>query len=104
MDGAADLCIEVVSVDSVERDHGEKFAEYERGGVGEYWIVDPLRNECRFYRLNSQNVYMRTVEDADGIYQTPLLPGLRLSVPTLWQVELPGPITIAEQVRAMLSA
>ena len=43
MNGAADICIEVISPESVIRDRGEKFEEYERGGVGEYWIFDYLR-------------------------------------------------------------
>ncbi|MEO8393884.1 MAG: Uma2 family endonuclease, partial [Chloroflexota bacterium] len=33
LDGPADICIEVVSEESVERDHGDKFREYEQGGV-----------------------------------------------------------------------
>ena len=36
LDGAADICIEVVSEESVERDYGVKFHEYERGGVPKY--------------------------------------------------------------------
>jgi len=37
-DGPADLAIEIVSEESRLRDRGEKFAEYEVGGVKEYWI------------------------------------------------------------------
>jgi Uma2 family endonuclease len=59
LDGPANICIEVVSPGSVSIDHGDKFSEYEKGGVAEYWIIDPLRNECRFYRLNEQNIYVR---------------------------------------------
>ena len=51
MIGPADICIEVVSPESVARDYGKKFEEYEKAGVGEYWLIDPLRQECRFHRL-----------------------------------------------------
>lgn len=102
MDGPADICIEVVSLESVKRDHGEKFEEYETAGVGEYWIFDPLRDESRFYRLNAQGRYMSVREDAAGFYQTPLLPDFRLHVPTLWDEPLPGFGAIAQAVKAML--
>lgn len=41
MIGPADICIEIVSPESVTRDRGEKFSEYEQAGVTEYWIIDP---------------------------------------------------------------
>ncbi|MBC8143737.1 MAG: Uma2 family endonuclease, partial [Armatimonadetes bacterium] len=49
LDGAADLVIEIVSEESRSRDRGAKFNEYEAGGVGEYWILDPARNRAEFY-------------------------------------------------------
>jgi Uma2 family endonuclease len=102
MDGPPDICIEVVSEESTARDHGEKFEEYERGGVPEYWIIDPLREECRFYRLNDNGKYRRQPE-TDGNYQTASLPKLILHVPTLWKNELPGPAATAQAVAQMLS-
>ena len=103
MDGPADLCIEVVSLDSVDRDYAEKLAEYQKAGVREYWIIDPLEDRTRFYRLNDVGVYVRYSEDAGGDYRTPLLPGLVLYVPTLWQPILPDPISVVEAVKAMLA-
>src|SRR5262245_5139716 len=76
MDGPADICIEIVSEDSVERDHDEKFQEYEQGGVPEYWIVDHLRQEARFYRRNNEGHYEPQAIDAEGNYRTTALPGL----------------------------
>lgn len=102
MDGPADIVIEVVSEESVERDRGEKFKEYEKGGVPEYWLLDPIRKESSFYRLNEEGVYVRHSEDAKGNYRTPALPGLVLHVPTLWKEELPGPGATARAVTKML--
>lgn len=102
MDGPADIVIEIVSEESIERDHGEKFAEYEKGGVPEYWIVDPLRNEGRFYRLDENGIYRRFTEDADGNYQTPALPGLKVHVPTLWLDKLPGASATFSAVQKMM--
>jgi Uma2 family endonuclease len=102
MDGPADIVIEVVSEESVDRDHGTKFEEYEKGGVPEYWIVDPIHEETRFYRLHVDGRYRRQTEDEHGDYQTPALPDLKLHVPTLWQNDLPGPAATARAVAEML--
>lgn len=102
MIGPADICVEIVSPESVARDYGQKFAEYEKAGVKEYWLVDPTRQAALFYRLNEEGIYKLIAPDEKGTYQTTLLPGLELHVPTLWQEELPDVMAIVETVRAML--
>ena len=121
MVGPADICIEVVrgqqsclqsaesrppmaSPESMARDYGEKFVEYEAGGVGEYWIIDPIREECRFDRLGENKRYASHYPDESGYYQTPNLPNLMLHVPTLLEEELPDIFAITENVKAMLNA
>ena len=101
--GPADICIEVVSPESIERDRGEKFNQYQKAGVNEYWILDPLRDETLFYRLNAEGVYIPQPRDADGNYRTPLLPGFVLHIATLWQDELPDPLETGLAVKAMLA-
>jgi Uma2 family endonuclease len=54
MEGPTDICIEIISPGSVEEDRGTKFSEYEKGGVGEYWIFDPIHKEALCYRLNAE--------------------------------------------------
>ncbi len=39
--GARDLVVEILSKSTSRKDQHEKFDLYERGGVREYWIVDP---------------------------------------------------------------
>lgn len=102
MEGPADICIEVVSPESISRDHGEKFQEYELGGVGEYWIIDHVHTECRFYRLGPDGRYERQTENSEGNYETPRLPRFYLHVPSLWQEVLPGPSVIIKMVSQML--
>jgi len=102
MNGAPDLVIEIISEESFVRDNGEKFIEYQNGGVGEYWLLDRLRQDARFYRPNADKIYVPQ-PITDGIYQTPILPGLKLHVPTLWQEQLPGPIAVGNAVCAMLA-
>jgi len=103
MDGPADICIEIVSPDSVDRDRGTKFKEYERGGVPEYWILDPIHREPLFYRLNDEQLYVPYTLDQNGNYSTPALPEFILNVPILWNDSLPNFYEIAETVKAMLA-
>jgi Uma2 family endonuclease len=104
MIGPADICIEVVAPESVTRDYGEEFEEYEKAGVREYWIIDPLRRETNFHRLQDTGLYARAHLDHQDTYRTPLLPGLALHVPTLWADPLPGVLATAQAVQTMLKA
>jgi Uma2 family endonuclease len=102
MIGPADICVEVVSSESVARDYGKKFEEYEKAGVGEYWIIDPLRQECRFHRLGDSGLYTTIQPDEQNYYSTPRLPKLMLHVSTLWQDPLPDFFAIGQAVQTML--
>jgi len=102
MIGPADICIEVVSLESVERDYGSKFTEYEKGGVKEYWLFDPIRKASHFHRLGEAGLYVPIMPDDEGNYETPLLPRLQLRTPTLWEQPLPDFYAIGEAVRKML--
>lgn len=82
-EGGADLVVEIVSLDSQARDRGDKFVEYERAGVEEYWIVDPLRRTASFYRLD-EGVYRPVFPDAEDRVASSVLPGFVLRVEWLW--------------------
>lgn len=101
--GAADLVIEVVSADSQRRDRVEKFNEYERGGVKEYWIIDPLRRETLFYALSDAGLYELVPPNAQGIFQSPVLPRLQFDPALFWQRPLPDAVMIVALVDQMLS-
>lgn len=104
MDGAPDICIEVVSPESTARDYGDKFSEYETGKIPEYWIIDPIREETHFYQLNTSNRYQSQQISEAGHYISPKLPQLSLPVNVLWQHKLPGPGAIVKQVQDMLKS
>ena len=46
LSGPADLVVEIVSPDSLGRDRGDKFAEYEAASIPEYWLIDPVRQQA----------------------------------------------------------
>jgi Uma2 family endonuclease len=102
LDGAADICIEIASPGTEDVDRGDKFIEYEKGGVGEYWLFDPRRSEALFYRLNAEGLYVPQQVDVQGNYRTPLLPDFVLHVPTLWLTPLPSLSVILNTVQDML--
>jgi hypothetical protein len=47
-------------------------------------------------------LYASVPLDADGYYETPLLPRFKLHVATLWQDELPNFFEIVQTVQEML--
>ena len=51
--GVPDLVVEVVSEGTEHVDRGEKYIEYARAGVREYWIVDPEERSIEIYVLRS---------------------------------------------------
>jgi Uma2 family endonuclease len=99
-DGPADIVIEIVSPESIERDTEAKYREYEAGGVREYWLVDPIKREATFYSLRD-GVY-QPIELADGVFRSTVLPRFRLNPLLLWQNPLPTGRQIAALVDDML--
>src|SRR3954452_6822580 len=85
LDGPADLIVEIVSPESIGRDRGEKFVEYEAAGISEYWLIDPLREQVEFYQLGADGRYRSGPIDANGIYCSNVLAGFWMRVEWLWQ-------------------
>jgi Uma2 family endonuclease len=97
LDGPADLVIEITSQESRLRDRGEKFAEYELGGVKEYWLIDPEERRVDFYLSGPEGRYERQKGDEQRIYRSRVILGFWLKVDWLWQEPLPSPVrTVAE--------
>lgn len=102
--GPADLVIEIVSPESHRRDRIEKFAEYERGKVPEYWILDPIRRESLFYGLNQQGLYEPLPLDTEGVFHSHAVQKLQISASIFWQDALPDGEALVKLVEAMLQS
>ena len=89
LDGPADLAVEIISPESRARDRGDKFYEYEQGGVPKYWLIDPVREQAEFYQRGANGFYRPVAPDAQGRYHSAALPGLWLEAGWLWQTPLP---------------
>jgi len=94
---AADLVIEIASPESVGRDRGEKFVEYEAAGVREYWLIDPDRQQAEFYHLADDERY-RLISTGDGLFHSEVLPHFWLKVEWLWQEPLPKVLDVVRQL------
>lgn len=55
--GAPDLVVEITSKSTSENDYKKKFNSYERAGVKEYWVIDPVNKKVDVFLLK------------DGAYQ-----------------------------------
>ena len=108
--GPADLVVEFVSDDSVERDREEKFREYAAAGVPEYWLCDarPGQRRADFFRLVDGG-YQAVLPDVDGRYHSLVVPGFWFRPDWLWQAPLPNALACLaaiapDAVRAALTA
>lgn len=55
--GAPDLIVEVLSPSTMRTDRVVKFSAYERAGVREYWLVNPLARLVEVYALSEDDAY-----------------------------------------------
>jgi Uma2 family endonuclease len=98
LEGPADLVVEIVSPESISRDRGRKFVEYESEGIPEYWLIDPIRQQAEFYRLGDDRHYHLALPDVEGIYHSLSVTGLWLRVDWLWQDPLPDELAVLREL------
>ena len=82
------MVVEIVSPESVHRDWDEKPAEYERAGVPEYWVVDPLSQRAQLQVLSEAGKY-EIVPKRDGWLVSVAISGFRLKTEWFWPATRP---------------
>ena len=85
VEGPSDLVVEVISPESIARDRGDKFIEYEQAKIPEYWLIDPVRTRAEFYVLNRKGHYQLVEPDEKGNYHSQVVDGFWIHVAWLWQ-------------------
>jgi Uma2 family endonuclease len=100
LNGPADLAVEIVSDDSVGRDRGLKFDEYQRAGVREYWVADPRPGYQRFdaWILGADAKFVSALPADDGRYDSRVLTGFWLRPEWLWQDPLPEETVLLDEI------
>ena len=98
--GAPDLAIEIISPGSLYIDRNDKFREYERAGVTEYWLIDsrPGHERADFYRLDGEQRYALFATETDEKVASEVLEGFWLRPAWLWQTPSPSPLRVLAEV------
>ena len=73
--GAPDIVIEVLSPTSVHYDLEHKRTTYERSGVKEYWVVDPMQWTIECLSNSDQGFVLTSLVQKEGIIHSQLLEG-----------------------------
>lgn len=97
LDGPADLAVEIISPGRRGTDRGDKFYEYEEGGVREYWLIDPQRHQAEFYLRGEDGIYRLAPVSEDGIFRSTVLNGLWLRVDWLWKESMPSLLEVLRE-------
>lgn len=98
VEGPADLAIEIVSPDSVERDYYLKRELYEEYRIPEYWIIDEMDQKITQLRL-AQGKY-REVRARKGEHHSKVMAGFWIRPEWLWQAPRPDEIGTLELILA----
>ncbi|WP_295449496.1 Uma2 family endonuclease [uncultured Thiodictyon sp.] len=94
IEGAPDLIVEVLSPGTAVKDLRDKKALYERVGVREYLVVDPLQQFAIRFLLTADGYDKGAVFAANETLSLATLPPVEIP---LWEVfEVPGPVPAAD--------
>lgn len=101
LQGPADIVIEVVSPGSRKVDRGDKFKEYEKGGVREYWLIDHRRRQADFFRRGADRRFHPVTTSPDGIFHSEVLPGFWIRLEWLWLSPLPAIMPLLKELKVV---
>jgi Uma2 family endonuclease len=86
--GAPDLLVEILSPSTKKKDETLKHRLYEASGVREYWIVDPLEETVKVYRVSESGGFEIAADlsaASKDRLATPLLPGLAVPLERIFE-------------------
>ncbi|HGE69650.1 TPA: Uma2 family endonuclease, partial [Candidatus Poribacteria bacterium] len=75
-----DLVVEILSESTIDTDRKDKFYEYEKAGVLEYWIVDPDAKTIEVYVLENGTYILFGKYGVGEVAKSKLLNGLVVRV------------------------
>jgi len=84
LSGPPDLAVEVISESTKRLDREVKLKQYALYGVSEYWLVEPEGKNVEVYRRQKEEYELAERLGFGDTLNSPLLPGLKLSVASLW--------------------
>jgi len=78
--GVPDLVVEILSEGTAKVDKEDKYLEYQRAGVLEYWIVNPFKQNVEIYTLEHGNYSLFGKWGTGEIAKSKLLYGFEVSI------------------------
>lgn len=91
IEGAPDLVVEVLSPSTSAKDLREKLALYQRAGVKEYLIVDPMENYLQRFVLGGDGTYGRAeIFAPEETLALAALEGVNIALWEVFEVPKPG--------------
>ena len=85
MNGAPDICVEILSPATALKDESEKLKLYEKHGVKEYIIINPVAEYVMIYRLDGNRYGKPEYLKDDDILESIVLKGLKITLPELFK-------------------
>jgi len=83
--GIPDLALEIISKGNEKQDRVEKFEEYEKAGIPEYWIVDPFQQTIEVFILESGSYILLGKFGTGEMAYSKLLDGFQVSVNSVFE-------------------
>jgi Uma2 family endonuclease len=83
VDGAPDLCVEILSPGTERFDRVRKLEVYARFGVAHYWIVDPQPRTIEEHVLSGDVFRVRSVAGIDDGFRPALFPDFEFRLSTV---------------------
>jgi Uma2 family endonuclease len=96
--GPADLAMEIVSPESIDRDYVKKRKQYETFGFPEYWIVDEEVRKVTLLRLEGSTY--KEVRPTKGVLVSKVLPGFWLRPEWVWMKPRPKTLVLLAEILA----
>jgi Uma2 family endonuclease len=85
MEGPPDLCVEIISPSSSIVDRKQKFKQYERAKVANYWIVDPEQRTIEGFKLVRGRYRLMCKGTGSALICLPPFEALQIPLGELWQ-------------------
>jgi Uma2 family endonuclease len=84
LEGPPDLCVEIVSPSSLRIDRKDKFKQYAKGKVKNYWIVNPMEKTVEGFRLVAGKYRLAGSGKNDDVISLPPFKDLEIPLGKLW--------------------
>lgn len=83
---APDFIVEILSLETEERDRGIKFADYADSYISEYWIIDVQQQIVEQYILDDEEYYLK-IKSNSGELQSAVVSNFAIPIPAIFDEE-----------------